>query len=63
MDHDLSETVFVWRPSLHTVEVGTEINNKQAGASDMDYASTTPLINTAVEANCLTVEFNRPDAL
>ncbi|MEC8002505.1 MAG: enoyl-CoA hydratase/isomerase family protein, partial [Pseudomonadota bacterium] len=29
----------------------------------MDYASTTPLINTAVEANCLTVEFNRPDAL
>ena len=29
----------------------------------MGYASTTPLINTALEANCLTVEFNRPDAL
>ena len=29
----------------------------------MGYVSTTPLINTAVEANCLTVEFNRPDAL
>ena len=29
----------------------------------MGYASTTPLITTALEANCLTVEFNRPEAL
>ena len=29
----------------------------------MSYTSTTPLITTALEANCLTVEFNRPDAL
>ena len=29
----------------------------------MSYESTTPFINTGLDSDCLTVEFNRPDAL
>ena len=29
----------------------------------MSYQSSTPFINVELDANCLTIEFNRPDAL